>query len=393
MKWEVLQAPARFQLQIIQTPQRSSRPREWALARFAMTSQKLAEMTHALAVLARNSSIATAKLAVLIREDGRVLLAKRAAQKIDGGLWEFPGGKVERLESPVTALGRELLEELGITLGVAEPLMSVLANESGAGIDLHVFSSRNWIGSPVPLEHSELAWAQPNRLRRFAMPSADKPVQKRISRPTHYAISPDFSADFSIERILDWLSGAVDRRAGWLLLRCEALTARSDRDEVFFRINHVADQHGADVLVSGLAMLRVAFDVGGVQLRSAELFHLFGLFHGVDAAKKIRHWLREQAGSSAFQDRAEFILAASCHNQEELRMAVHLGCDFVTVSPVRETLSHPHTPPLGWPIFSKLAQSTQLPIYALGGMQESDLAIALECGAAGIAGISLFNAR
>jgi 8-oxo-dGTP diphosphatase len=331
--------------------------------------------------------------AVLIRTDGRVLLAKRAAEKIDGGLWEFPGGKVELFESPADALERELREELGISLGATESLMSVLARESGAGIDLHVFTSRSWTGNPVPLEHSELTWVQPNRLRRFAMPGADKPVQKRISLPPRYAISPDFSADFLLERLLNWMSIAASRDAGWVLLRCQALTTHHDRDQIFSKISDAADECGIDILVSGLSMLRASTDVGGVQIKSTELHDLSSRFPGANAAKKFRHWLLEQNGSSAFQNRAEFILAASCHNQEELQMAAHLGCDFVTVSPVCETLSHPHTPFLGWPNFKVLAHNTQLPVYALGGMQESDLDIALKCGAAGIAGISLFHTK
>jgi 8-oxo-dGTP diphosphatase len=80
-----------------------------------------------------------------------------------------------------------------------------------------------------------------------------------------------------------------------------------------------------------------------------------------------------------------FLVAASCHNEAELAHAEMLGCDFVVLSPVKSTLSHPEAFPLGWQKFAEMVQKTSLPVYALGGMRLPDLPIALSYGARGIA--------
>ncbi len=84
----------------------------------------------------------------------------------------------------------------------------------------------------------------------------------------------------------------------------------------------------------------------------------------------------------------EYLVAASCHNREELVHAESLGLDFAVLSPVLPTSSHPAATPLGWPGFIALVAAVSLPVYALGGMREELLPEAIEQGAQGIAGIS-----
>jgi 8-oxo-dGTP diphosphatase len=83
-----------------------------------------------------------------------------------------------------------------------------------------------------------------------------------------------------------------------------------------------------------------------------------------------------------------FLVAASCHNRDELAHAEALGLDFVVLSPVLPTPSHPAATPLGWERFAALAAAVSLPVYALGGMRAEMLPAAKEHGAQGIAGIS-----
>jgi 8-oxo-dGTP diphosphatase len=82
---------------------------------------------------------------------------------------------------------------------------------------------------------------------------------------------------------------------------------------------------------------------------------------------------------------ANLMVAASTHNARELAHAQALGLDFVVLSPIKSTLSHPEAEPLGWQKFTELSENITLPIYALGGMALSDLPIALSYGARGIA--------
>jgi 8-oxo-dGTP diphosphatase len=120
--------------------------------------------------------------AALIDAQGRVLIAQRPAHKSLGGLWEFPGGKVERHERPEQALIRELKEELDV---VVEPdALDPFAFASHAYPDFHLlmplYLVRRWAGAPHAHEHSALAWARPEELSRYPMPPADEILVKRL---------------------------------------------------------------------------------------------------------------------------------------------------------------------------------------------------------------------
>ncbi len=114
----------------------------------------------------------------LVDADGRVLLSKRPLGKQLGGLWEFPGGKVEQGERPETALIRELKEELGID--VAESCLAPLTFASHAYEEFHLlmplYVCRRWKGQVHGAEGQELAWVRPLKLRDYQMPPADVPL-------------------------------------------------------------------------------------------------------------------------------------------------------------------------------------------------------------------------
>jgi 8-oxo-dGTP diphosphatase len=116
--------------------------------------------------------------AALLDADGRVLIARRPEGKQLAGLWEFPGGKVEAGERPEETLIRELGEELGIA--VKETCLAPLSFASYRYEDFHLlmplYVCRRWDGTPRALEHAELKWVFPPRLRDFPMPPADEPL-------------------------------------------------------------------------------------------------------------------------------------------------------------------------------------------------------------------------
>jgi thiamine-phosphate diphosphorylase len=84
------------------------------------------------------------------------------------------------------------------------------------------------------------------------------------------------------------------------------------------------------------------------------------------------------------------LVSAACHSLEQLRQAEAINVDFVTLSPVLMTASHPGAQTLGWDGFAGLAEQTTLPVYALGGMEAGLLAEAQKYGAYGVAGIQAF---
>jgi len=84
-------------------------------------------------------------------------------------------------------------------------------------------------------------------------------------------------------------------------------------------------------------------------------------------------------------------VAASCHNPNEIRQAELIGVDFVLLSPVLPTISHPDAQPLGWERFGEWADQANLPVFALGGMTRDHLEQARQQGGQGVAGIRGFG--
>lgn len=114
----------------------------------------------------------------LIDADGRVLLSQRPLDKQLGGLWEFPGGKVEPGERPESALIRELKEELAID--VAESCLAPLTFASHAYETFHLlmplYVCRRWKGQVTGAEGQDIVWVSPKKLRNYPMPPADLPL-------------------------------------------------------------------------------------------------------------------------------------------------------------------------------------------------------------------------
>ena len=111
-------------------------------------------------------------MAAVIVRDGRYLICKRPLHKRHGGLWEFPGGKVEPGESFAQAVEREMTEELGVT--VSSVLDSVWQiHDPGSVFKIH-FVPTSIQGEPMPIEHNEIAWAYPVDLLRYSLAPSDR---------------------------------------------------------------------------------------------------------------------------------------------------------------------------------------------------------------------------
>jgi 8-oxo-dGTP diphosphatase len=117
---------------------------------------------------------------VLIDDEGRVLVSRRAADAHQGGLWEFPGGKVEVDESVSDALSRELREELGIQIGASERLMTIEHDYGDKKVKLDVHRIKSWQGEARGLEGQPLAWQLPVDLSQWSFPAANTPILARL---------------------------------------------------------------------------------------------------------------------------------------------------------------------------------------------------------------------
>ena len=116
--------------------------------------------------------------AALVDPDGRVLICQRPPGKQLAGMWEFPGGKVEKGETPEQCLIRELDEELGIKVAQACLAPFVFASHSYESFHLMMplYLCRRWEGTVRQKEHSGMAWVHPNRMSDYPMPPADEPL-------------------------------------------------------------------------------------------------------------------------------------------------------------------------------------------------------------------------
>lgn len=121
-------------------------------------------------------ALVTVAVGILIDDVGRVLVTRRAPDAHQGGLWEFPGGKVEADETLLEALTRELREELGVSVEAAEALMVLEHDYGDKQVRLDVHRVTRWSGEPRGLEGQPLAWQRPEKLRNWKFPAANRPI-------------------------------------------------------------------------------------------------------------------------------------------------------------------------------------------------------------------------
>lgn len=297
--------------------------------------------------------------AAVIRRDGKILIAQRATDKHQGGLWEFPGGKVEPGEAVEQALRRELQEELGITVTTSRPLIRITHDYPDKSVCLDVHEVSAFTGEAHGCEGQPVCWVSPDEMTGYQFPAANLPILAAARLPSLYHITPD---NLDEAELLVWLE---KKPAGALiLLRLPAWSRQ--------RYLAVAAEFLMRSKRAGMSLILHGDDVSMLDIVPACGLHL--------PARALQCLSQRPLPASSW-------LAASAHNAQELQQAERLGADFVTLSPVQLTDSHPHALPLGWESFAALVEEVKLPVYALGGMQIKDIERAWRCGAQGVAGI------
>ena len=118
--------------------------------------------------------------AAVLHRDGKILLAKRRAKGLLGGMWEFPGGKVEKGESLEACLAREIREELGAEIHVGEAFGIYRHAYTHFRITLHAFLCKLTDGEPKPVEAAGLAWVTPDDLGKYPMGKVDRQIARHL---------------------------------------------------------------------------------------------------------------------------------------------------------------------------------------------------------------------
>ncbi|WP_273208048.1 Nudix family hydrolase [Marinobacter subterrani] len=305
-------------------------------------------------------------VAVIIR-DGRVLIARRPDHVHQGGLLEFPGGKVEPGETVQAALVREIAEETGLSVPEAslEPVIGIRHDYGDKRVFLDVWESRAATGEPEGLEGQPVEWLSADHLRDEEFPAANRPIIRALRLPGQLAITgAATNVDEAITRLQ---AGLQTARPPLVVLRAPELSGPA-YPALAARAVPVCDSAGTALLVHG-----------GPEV-----------FNGTPGARGLHLPWREAARLSGRPVPADAWLGVSCHDAEELRHAAAIGADYATLGPVLPTASHPGAPALGWHAFARLVAGATLPVFALGGLSREDLVEARQQGGQGIAGIGFW---
>lgn len=126
--------------------------------------------------------------AAVIEREGKILIARRKAEGRFGGLWEFPGGKIEPGETPESCLQRELREELGVEAEVKEFLGTSRHDYGDFEVELLVFRVETLTEGFRLNDHDEIRWVLPEELKHYAFPEADGPFVRDLASRTRSAV-------------------------------------------------------------------------------------------------------------------------------------------------------------------------------------------------------------
>ncbi|WP_336029974.1 NUDIX domain-containing protein [Acinetobacter pittii] len=289
-------------------------------------------------------------IAILIHR-GKILVGWREEQQHQGGKHEFPGGKVEQGETPEEACRREIYEEVGIGLKDWHQFDYIHHEYDDIIVNLHLFHTY------VPDEllnliHQPWAWYTRDQLLHLNFPKANKNIIKRLYWPHLIKISNTLSTVESSDALLYWRIEEFEQQY------IEQLTALDGGQRSNLIIN---------VDIWRQLSPELQKQIKTVHLKQSQLMNL----HKGDLKVGVRY-------------------IAACHDAVSLKQAQQIGCDAVFISPVKPTTTHPEAVALGWERFSDLAQNSQIPVFALGGVHPDDLATAQQHGAYGLAGIRNF---
>ena len=287
-------------------------------------------------------------IAILIHQN-KVLVGWREARQHQGNKHEFPGGKVEEGESPVNACRREVLEEVGLDLEQYFSFDFIRHEYEDIVVNLHFYLAYVDEGY---LEHIRKPWSWYRRdeLQDLNFPKANRDIIKRLNLLKKIKISTDLSRLNQLDegQYLYWRPEKIENYSALL----------------------------AQFSPNLLSYLIVNIDIW---------YMLSELQQKILTVVQLKHHQLMQLNKSDLKAGVTYI--ASCHDVESLNHAQNIGCEAALLSPVLDTESHSEKQGLGWSEFAKLAQKSNLAIYALGGMKSTDLPIALQHYAYGIAGI------
>jgi len=302
-----------------------------------------------------------AVVGVLYNDKQQILIAKRQSHQFMGGFWELPGGKIEAQELNQEALVRELKEELGIIATELTLHQTMVHEYPQRRVELYIYTIEQYQNVPQGVEGQELAWSNIDTLSSFNLLPTMKAFINSITLPKKYWITPS-----SNHQTDSWMAKFDEKMTQDISL--VQLRSKSTLDVDFItEINRRCKQNNVKLLLNTINKSFNESYCDGWHMTTNEMLAL--------------------ERRPCAQDK---LLGASTHNLDEALKAQDLGVDFVVISPVQATKTHPDALPIGWHTAQEVASNLNIPVYFLGGMSLDDLNKALEIGAQGIAGVSAF---
>ena len=300
-------------------------------------------------------------VAVIINQKNEVLISLRAESAHQGGLWEFPGGKLEANESVSDALKRELFEELNIKVRSSKPFMLINHAYSDKTVILNIHTVDAFDGIPKGAEGQKIQWKSIDQLSPMDFPAANRGIIQSLTFPDKYMITGEFTdqTDFLFK-----LEKSLEQGIKFVQFRCKKLEP-ADYLALADLANDLCKKFNAFLFLN----------------TSPDIFHQTST-QGLHLNSLLLHSL------SIRPIPIDKLLSVSCHTSDDIKQAKKLNADIILLSPVKETKSHPGVKGIGWKCFSELILRVDIPVYALGGMSALDVADAKISGAQGIAAIS-----
>ncbi|MEO1890251.1 MAG: Nudix family hydrolase [Candidatus Thioglobus sp.] len=305
--------------------------------------------------------IIKAVVGVLRNESGQILIAKRQDHQFMAGFWELPGGKIESDETTEETIIRELNEELGVkvnTLSLHQTMQHTYADRM---VELCIYNIDQYQNTPLGIEGQQIAWVSVQELHNYQLLPTMKAFINSITLPNKYWITP--STNHQSESWMKKFDEKMTQDISLIQLR-----SKTTLDNHFIaELHDKCKQHNVKLLINTID-------------KSFDESHCDGWHITTDEMLKLNKNPCDE----------NKLLGASTHSLDEALKAQEIGADFVVISPVQATQTHPETIPIGWKAAEEVVRKLNIPVYFLGGMDLEDLDKTLKIGAQGIAGVSAF---
>ncbi len=289
----------------------------------------------------------------IIFKDNKVLLSQRKEHQFMAGYWEFAGGKIKTGENKQTALIRELHEELSITVTKCHFLKTIKQSYINKLVILEVFIVDKYEGTIISKEGQNINFCLIDNVEQYKLLPTVKPLINTITLPIKYWITPDnhYTKEWRVLFEKQILNG----------IKMIQLRSKYNLTEIFIKnIYQKCQQNNIKLLLN---IPNNSNYCNGYHLSSTKLMQT----------------------TSKQKDK---IISASTHTIKELKYAEKLSLDFVSLSAIKKTISHPNAPTIGFAKAKKMITDINIPVYFLGGISHKDLVLAQKNYAHGIAGIS-----